>query len=97
MDFKNDLILMKEMQHRYDLPPDEVNQMFKTEPLLMDDGEIQGIGFKSFDLQEMLGYGTFGKVFKCTRKGHPKEYAMKILNKAFLYRNKNFKSRHGSW
>lgn len=41
---------MKEMQRRQELPPDEVEQMRKTEPVLIDDGVLQGIGFKSFDL-----------------------------------------------
>lgn len=82
---------MKEMQQRQELPPDEVEQMRKAQPVLMDDGVLQGIGFKSFDIQEILGHGAFGKVFKCTRKGQPQEYAMKVLKKAFLYRNKHLK------
>ena len=49
-DFANDLKRMKEMQRRQELPPDEVEQMRKAEPVLIDDGVIQGIGFKSFDL-----------------------------------------------
>lgn len=65
--------------------------MRKAQPVLMDDGVLQGIGFKSFDIQEILGHGAFGKVFKCTRKGNPQEYAMKVLKKAFLYRNKHLK------
>lgn len=56
----------------------------------MDDS-VKGIGFKSFDVQEVLGNGAFGKVFKCRRKGHSTEYAMKVLKKAFLYRNKHLK------
>ena len=57
----------------------------------MDDGIIHGIGFKSFELLEYLGNGAFAKVFKCKRKGNNKEYAMKVLKKAFLYRNKHLK------
>ena len=65
--------------------------MRKADPVLMDDGVIHGIGFKSFDILEVLGHGAFGRVFKCRRKGHEHEYAMKVLKKAELYRNKHLK------
>jgi serine/threonine protein kinase len=67
--FKQELIRMKEMQGRVELPPDEVEEMKNKEVKLLDDGDI-GIGFKSFDVLEILGNGAFGKVFKCKRKGH---------------------------
>lgn len=60
---------MKEMQGRVELAPDDVEEMKDKEVQLMDDGAI-GIGFKSFDVLEILGNGAFGKVFKCKRKGH---------------------------
>lgn len=82
---------MKEMQQRQDLPPDDVEKMRKTEAVLMDDGVLKGIGFKSFEIQEILGHGAFGKVFKCNLKGQTQEFAMKVLKKAFLYRNKHLK------
>ena len=81
---------MKEMQARAELPPDEVEEMKNSEPVLMDDG-IKGIGFKSFDIQEILGHGAFGKVFRCRLKGQDQDFAMKVLKKAFLYRNKHLK------
>lgn len=81
---------MKEMQARAELPPDEVEEMKNSEPVLLDDG-VKGIGFKSFDIQEILGHGAFGKVFRCRLKGREQDYAMKVLKKAFLYRNKHLK------
>ena len=65
--------------------------MTKLDPVLLDDGVLLGIGFKSFEISEILGHGAFGKVFKCKRKGYEQDYAMKILKKAFLYRNKHLK------
>jgi len=64
--------------------------MKNAEPILLDDGLI-GIGFKSFEIIDILGHGAFGRVFKCKKKGSPNEYAMKVLKKAFLYKNKHLK------
>ena len=90
--FALDLERMKEMQNRVELPPDAMEKMTKDDPVLLDDGILLGIGFKSFDIMEILGHGAFGKVFKCRLKTNPeKEYAMKVLKKAFLYKNKHLK------
>jgi serine/threonine protein kinase len=62
-----------------------------VEPKLLDDGVILGIGFKSFDIIELLGHGAFGKVFKCQLKSNKNIYAMKVLKKSFLWRNKHLK------
>lgn len=82
---------MKEMQERQEVEPDDVEEMRKTEAVLIDDGILHGIGFKSFDILEILGHGAFGKVFKCKLKSQENVYAMKVLKKAFLYRNKHLK------
>ena len=74
-----------------ELPPDEIEKMKKADPQLLDDGVLYGIGFKSFNIEEVLGHGAFGKVFKCHLKGKKKDFAMKVLKKAFLYRNKHLK------
>ena len=89
--FEQDLNRMKEMQGRAELPPDEIEPMRKAQVTLLDDGALLGIGFKSFDILEVLGHGAFGKVFKCKLKGKEQEFAMKVLKKAFLYRNKHLK------
>lgn len=60
---------------------------------LLDDGEM-GIQFKSFCLMDMLGQGTFGKVFKVHLKTDTEKkqlYAMKVLKKAFLVKNNHLK------
>ena len=59
---------------------------------LLDD-EDEGIAYNSFNLLEILGQGTFGKVFKATKKESKdeKEYAMKVLKKAFLVKNNHLK------
>lgn len=64
--------------------------MQDADPVLMDDG-LLGIGFKSFDIIDILGHGAFGKVFKCKLKDSQEEFAMKVLKKAFLYKNKHLK------
>ena len=89
-DFQRDLIRMKEMQERQELPPDDIEEMKNAEPALLDDG-LYGVGFKSFEILDILGHGAFGKVFKCRRTGYNEVYAMKILKKAFLYKNKHLK------
>ena len=71
---------MKEMQGRAELPPDEIEPMRKAQVTLLDDGALLGIGFKSFDILEVLGHGAFGKVFKCKLKGKEEEFAMKVIS-----------------
>lgn len=67
-----------------------------TQVKLLDDTD-DGIAYNSFNLLEILGQGTFGKVFKVTKKdsgGDPKmekEFAMKVLKKAFLVKNNHLK------
>ena len=45
------------------------------------------IGFKSFELLDSLGEGSFGKVFKVRMKSNGEIYAMKVINKNFLIKN----------
>lgn len=78
------------MQQRLELNPDEIEEMKEIEPALLDDG-MYGIGFKSFEILDVLGHGAFGRVFKVRRQDQTKEYAMKVLKKAFLYKNKHLK------
>ena len=66
-EFENDLKRLKEMQGRSELPPDQVEEMKQVEPELHDDAR-RNIGFKSFDLQQILGQGAFGKVYLCNLK-----------------------------
>ena len=59
---------------------------------LLDDGD-KGIGYNSFQIIEILGQGTFGKVFKVKSKDEPDsdEFAMKVLKKAFLVKNNHLR------
>lgn len=67
-------------------------QQHKDQSTLLDDSE-KGVGYNSFQLIEILGQGTFGKVFKVKRKESEdqREYAMKVLKKAFLVKNNHLR------
>ena len=45
------------------------------------------IGFNSFTIEDCLGAGSFGKVFKVRMKSNGEIYAMKVINKRFLMKN----------
>ena len=65
----------------------------KQQAKLLDDGD-NGIGYGSFQILEILGQGTFGKVFKVKLKDlgeNAPEFAMKVLKKAFLVKNNHLK------
>ena len=90
-DFKQDIERMKEMQTRSELMPDEVEDVKEEEPVLADDARL-AIGFKSFNLIQVLGQGGFGKVFLVDLKDNKsKQFAMKVLSKQELYKNKHLK------
>ena len=46
------------------------------------------INFKSFEILELIGSGSFGKVFKVKLKTTNEIFAMKVLNKAYLLKKK---------
>jgi len=47
--------------------------------------------FSDFRVLEELGAGSFGRVYKCTRKGEEVKLAMKVLNKRMIIRQKQVK------
>ena len=49
------------------------------------------IGFNSFSIEDCLGAGSFGKVFKVRMKSNGEIYAMKVINKKFLLKNDQLK------
>ena len=64
----------------------------KNTELLIEDATIkQGITFESFEILSLLGEGSFGKVCKVKLKQTNEIFAMKILNKEFLLRNRLLK------
>ena len=46
------------------------------------------INYNSFEILELIGGGSFGKVFKVKLKGTDKIFAMKVLNKSYLIKKK---------
>ena len=48
----------------------------------------KNINFSSFEILEFLGSGSFGKVFKVRLKSTNEIFAMKVLKKSFLVKNK---------
>ena len=54
---------------------------------------MNGITFSSFEVSEVLGQGTFGKVFKVHLKTDESKspLAMKVLSKQFLVKNNHLK------
>ena len=46
------------------------------------------INYNSFEILELIGGGSFGKVFKVKLKGTNNIYAMKVLNKGYLIKKK---------
>ena len=46
------------------------------------------INYNSFDILELIGGGSFGKVYKVRQKNTKKIYAMKVLNKLYLIQKK---------
>ena len=46
------------------------------------------INFNSFEILELIGGGSFGKVYKVKQKNTGKIYAMKVLNKSYLIQKK---------
>ena len=51
-------------------------------------GKENKINFKSFEILELLGEGSFGKVFKVRLKKTNEIFAMKVLNKSYLIKKK---------
>ncbi|CAC9503851.1 zinc finger protein kinase-like [Leishmania infantum JPCM5] len=49
-------------------------------------GTPSPVGFQDFQLLTVIGRGTFGKVLKVQMRATHKVYAMKIMNKATVYR-----------
>ncbi len=49
------------------------------------------VGFNSFTIEDCLGAGSFGKVFKVRMKSNGELYAMKVINKKFLMKNNQLK------
>ena len=53
--------------------------------------EEKGIGFSSFELLDVLGQGTFGKVYRVRKKNTEEIFAMKVLRKLYLIKRNQLK------
>ena len=69
----------------------QANSNKNTELLIEDSTIKQGITFESFEILSLLGSGSFGKVCKVRLKQTNEIFAMKILNKEFLIKNRLLK------
>ena len=53
------------------------------------DGKL--VCFKDFDFLEVIGEGSFGRVFKCKKRDNGQIYAMKVMKKQYLISNHQIK------
>ena len=64
------------------------NQKIPIEKNKENKNEKDKINYKSFELLELIGGGSFGKVFKVRLKSTNEIFAMKVLNKSYLLKKK---------
>ena len=69
----------------------KINLNKNIDRLIEDASEKKGITIDSFEILGLLGSGSFGKVCKVKLKQTNEIFAMKILNKKFLIKNKLLK------
>ena len=68
-----------------------ISENIDSEILNEESSKRKGINFNSFEILSLLGVGSFGKVCKVKLKKTGQIYAMKILNKDFLIKNRILK------
>lgn len=89
---------IEERRDRMMPSPDSVRDMSKSMKVIKQEidtltgGEQRAVvTFKDFRILETIGAGTFGRVMKVEKRGSNKIFAMKMLRKAFLYKNRHLK------
>ena len=84
---------IKKMKQRRRNPYTNINNIKEDEYKKSEDNVINNsnVGFHSFELLDCLGSGSFGKVFKVRMKSTGKIYAMKVINKNFLVKNRQLR------
>ena len=60
-------------------------------PVNQETGTLERVSFESFTVIEELGSGSFGKVYKVKKVNDGRIYAMKMLSKQFLMKQKQLK------
>ena len=71
--------------------PDKKQNIHKNENNSTDKNQINEdnkINYRSFEILELIGGGSFGKVFKVRLKSTNEIFAMKVLNKSYLLQKK---------
>ena len=77
----------KKMRRKNPYTNKEEDYKLFDNPILNNDS----IGFNSFIIEDCLGAGSFGKVYKVRMKSNGEIYAMKVINKKFLMKNDQLK------
>ena len=77
----------KKMRRKNPYTNKEEDYKLFDNPILNNDS----IGFNSFIIEDCLGAGSFGKVYKVRMKSNGEIYAMKVINKKFLMKNNQLK------
>ena len=77
----------KKMRRKNPYTNKEEDYKLFDNPILNNDS----IGLNSFIIEDCLGEGSFGKVFKVRMKSNGEIYAMKVINKKFLMKNNQLK------
>ena len=82
-DKENNQIQKKKQRRKNPFTNREEDYKLLEDPILNN----STIGFNSFTIEDCLGAGSFGKVFKVRMKSNGEIYAMKVINKRFLMKN----------
>lgn len=53
------------------------------------DGKL--VNFQDFEILDLIGEGSFGKVYKCKKKDNGQILALKVMKKQFLIQNHQIK------
>ena len=71
--------------NEYQLPPSRSLSSERAEELKLNAFKKQGpVRFSDFEILEMIGEGSFGKVFRVRKKSNSAIYAMKSMKKSTL-------------
>ena len=65
------------------------NERFKKKQQMILDGKL--VMFKDFDVLEVIGEGSFGRVFKCRKRDNGQILALKVMKKQYLISNHQIK------
>lgn len=65
------------------------NERFKKKQRMVLDGKLAT--FKDFDILEVIGEGSFGRVYKCKKRDSGQLLALKVMKKQYLISNHQIK------